>query len=224
MQQTMQAQQLRRMAERSAVAFLLAVLCVYPLYIDKFSNLGVVKFTGVATLSWAFCLWLGALAAIGARPRAGRLPWRTDHGLWALGAASCSRSSSVLRATSSSSSLISLCLRPKRSRRSTSSARRASRCSGVRAVTAFQNRFSLAADGVTGRSTWNKLKEVALAVANKIVDYDVAPGQFTATVRQGSSGTAVRAVQFYLRRLAAWSMASGSSALRVPFSASMAVL
>ena len=28
MQQTMQAQQLRRMAERSAVAFLLAVLCV----------------------------------------------------------------------------------------------------------------------------------------------------------------------------------------------------
>ena len=86
MQQTMQAQQLRRMAERSAVAFLLAVLCVYPLYIDKFSNLGVVKFTGVATLSWAFCLWLGALATIGARPRAGRLPWRTDHGLWALGA------------------------------------------------------------------------------------------------------------------------------------------
>ena len=60
MQQTMQAQQLRRMAERSAVAFLLAVLCVYPLYIDKFSNLGVVKFTGVATLSWAFCLWLGS--------------------------------------------------------------------------------------------------------------------------------------------------------------------
>lgn len=87
MQQTMQAQQLRRMAERSVAAFLLAVLCVYPLYIDKFSNLGVVKFTGVATLSWAFCLWLGALAAIGARPRAGRLPWRTDHGLWALGAA-----------------------------------------------------------------------------------------------------------------------------------------
>ena len=56
MQQTMQAQQLRRMAERSAVAFLLAVLCVYPLYIDKFSNLGIVKFTGVATLSWALSL------------------------------------------------------------------------------------------------------------------------------------------------------------------------
>ena len=70
MQQTMQAQQLRRMAERSAVAFLLAVLCVYPLYIDKFSNLGVVKFTGVATLSWAFCLWLGRW------PPSGRIPVR----------------------------------------------------------------------------------------------------------------------------------------------------
>ncbi len=38
----------------------------------------------------------------------------------------------------------------------------------------------------------------------KLWDYGVAPGQFTATVRQGSSGTAVRAVQFYLRRLAAY--------------------
>ena len=105
MQQTMQAQQLRRMAERSAVAFLLAVLCVYPLYIDKFSNLGVVKFTGVATLSWAFCLWLGALAAIGARPRAGRLPWRTDHGLWALGAVVATGVVSTVTSLSSAMSL-----------------------------------------------------------------------------------------------------------------------
>ena len=81
-----QTQQLRQMAQRSAAAFLLAVLCVYPLYIDKFSNLGVVKFTGAATLCWAFCLWLGALAAVGARPHAGRLPWRSDPALWALGA------------------------------------------------------------------------------------------------------------------------------------------
>lgn len=105
MQQTMQAQQLRRMAERSAVAFLLAVLCVYPLYIDKFSNLGVVKFTGVATLSWEFCLWLGALAAIGARPRAGRLPWRTDHGLWALGAVVATSVVSTVTSLSSAMSL-----------------------------------------------------------------------------------------------------------------------
>ena len=81
-----QTQQLRQMAQRSAAAFLLAVLCVYPLYIDKFSNLGVVKFTGAATLCWAFCLWLGALAVVGARPHAGRLPWRSDPALWALGA------------------------------------------------------------------------------------------------------------------------------------------
>ena len=81
-----QTQQLRQMAQRSAAAFLLAVLCVYPLYIDKFSNLGVVKFTGAATLCWAFCLWLGALAAVGARPHVGRLPWRSDPALWALGA------------------------------------------------------------------------------------------------------------------------------------------
>lgn len=72
------------------------------------------------------------------------------------------------------------------------------------AVTAFQSLFGLTADGLVGRTTWNKLNEVALAVANEIVDPNVAPGQFTTTVREGSRGTAVRAVQFYLRRLAAY--------------------
>ena len=85
-----QTQQLRKLAERSATAFLLAALCAFPLYIDKFSNLGVVKFTGVCTLSWAFALWLGALAVVGAAPRPGRLPWKTDHALWALGAVTAS--------------------------------------------------------------------------------------------------------------------------------------
>ena len=74
----------------------------------------------------------------------------------------------------------------------------------VSAVEAFQSLFGLTADGVVGRSTWNKLKEVGLAVANKIVTANVAPGQFTTTTREGSSGTAVRAVQYYLRRLAAY--------------------
>ena len=82
MQQTIQ---LRKLAARSVTAFLLAVLCVYPLYIDKFSNLGVTKFTGVCTLFWAFCLWLGALVVVGAGPRPGRLS-RKDPALWALGA------------------------------------------------------------------------------------------------------------------------------------------
>ena len=81
-----QTQQLRRLAGRSATAFLVAALCVFPLYIDKFSNLGVVKFTGICTLSWAFALWLGALACVGAKPLPGRLPWKTDHAFWALGA------------------------------------------------------------------------------------------------------------------------------------------
>lgn len=85
-----QTQQLRRLAERSAAVLLVAALCVFPLYIDKFSNLGVVKFTAICTLCWAFALWLGALAAVGARPLPGRLPWRSDHALWALGAVAVS--------------------------------------------------------------------------------------------------------------------------------------
>ena len=85
-----QTQYLRRLAARSATAFLLAALCVFPLYIDKFSNLGVVKFTGVCTLSWAFTLWLGMLALVGAKPSPDRLPWKTDHGLRALGAVTAS--------------------------------------------------------------------------------------------------------------------------------------
>ena len=79
-----QSQQLRKLAAQSATAFLVAALCAFPLYIDKFSNLGVVKFTAVCTLCWAFALWLGALRAVGAVPQPGRLPWRQDTALWAL--------------------------------------------------------------------------------------------------------------------------------------------
>ena len=51
-----QQQAINRLAGTSATAFLCAVLCVYPLYIDKFSNLGVTKFTGCFTLFLLFLL------------------------------------------------------------------------------------------------------------------------------------------------------------------------
>ena len=56
-----QTQQLRRLAERSAAALLVAALCVFPLYIDKFSNLGVVKFTGICKMCIrdSLCILLG---------------------------------------------------------------------------------------------------------------------------------------------------------------------
>lgn len=70
------------------------------------------------------------------------------------------------------------------------------------AVKAFQSLFGLTADGVVGRATWAKLNEVGIAVANKLVDPGVEPGQFVTTLRQGSTGTPVRAVQYYLRLIA----------------------
>ena len=57
---------LDRFARGGAAAFAAATLAVYPLYIDKFSNLGLTKFTGVFMLTLLWLLLLGACAAIGA--------------------------------------------------------------------------------------------------------------------------------------------------------------
>lgn len=70
------------------------------------------------------------------------------------------------------------------------------------AVKAFQSLFGLTADGIVGRTTWAKLNEVGIAVANKLVAPGVEPGQFVTTLRQGSTGTPVRALQYYLRLIA----------------------
>ena len=72
------------------------------------------------------------------------------------------------------------------------------------AVRAFQRLFGLTADGVVGTGTWAKLNEVGLAVANNLVGQNIQPGQFVTTLREGSTGTPVRALQYNLRLLAAY--------------------
>lgn len=78
---------LQRLTTGAATAFCAAALSVYPLYIDRFSNLGVTKFTGVFTL---FLLWgfaIGACVLIGARTVPGRFAAaRRDVSLWSLAA------------------------------------------------------------------------------------------------------------------------------------------
>ncbi|WP_294497655.1 O-antigen ligase family protein [uncultured Gemmiger sp.] len=76
---------LRRLTAGCALSLCAATLCVFPLYVDKFSNLGVTKFTGVFLLLLLWCLALGASALIGARAVPGRLAARRgDLTLWGL--------------------------------------------------------------------------------------------------------------------------------------------
>lgn len=65
-------------------------------------------------------------------------------------------------------------------------------------VRRFQSYFGLAADGVVGRATWNKLNEVYTDIANNLLAPNQRPGTFPGTLREGSSGRAVRELQYYL--------------------------
>ena len=71
-------------------------------------------------------------------------------------------------------------------------------------VKAFQKQFGLTADGVVGRTTWNKLYEVYNDIANKLLSANLRPGEYPGILRRGSSGTAVRELQFYLYLLSAY--------------------
>ena len=67
-----------------------------------------------------------------------------------------------------------------------------------RAVEAFQRYFGLTADGVVGRATWNKLREVYTDIANDLLAESLRPGEFPGVLRRGASGRAVRELQYYL--------------------------
>ena len=73
-----------------------------------------------------------------------------------------------------------------------------------RAVQAFQRYFGLSADGVVGRTTWNKLHEVYTDIANDLLSEKLRPGEFPGTLRRGASGRAVRELQYYLYLMSAY--------------------
>ncbi len=72
------------------------------------------------------------------------------------------------------------------------------------AVRGFQSLLGLAEDGAVGPATWERLRETAVAVIEDLVEPGMLPGQFPGTLREGSAGTGVRAVQYYLRLLSAY--------------------
>ena len=72
------------------------------------------------------------------------------------------------------------------------------------AVKQFQTYFGLTSDGVVGRTTWNRLYEVYNDIANRLLSPSLRPGEYPGILRRGSSGTAVRELQFYLYLLSAY--------------------
>ncbi len=72
------------------------------------------------------------------------------------------------------------------------------------AVTRFQRYFRLTADGIVGRTTWNKLQEVYNGIANNLLSPSLRPGEYPGVLRRGSTGTPVKELQYYLFVMAAY--------------------
>ena len=72
------------------------------------------------------------------------------------------------------------------------------------AVRRFQRYFGLTADGVVGRTTWQKLYEVYNDIANRLLSSSLRPGEYPGVLRNGSTGTPVRELQFYLYLMSAY--------------------
>jgi len=88
------------------------------------------------------------------------------------------------------------------------------------AVRRFQRYFGLTADGVVGRTTWQKLYEVYNDIANKLLSSSLRPGEYPGVLRSGSSGTAVRELQFYLYLMSAYESSIPAIAIDGQFGAS----
>ena len=72
------------------------------------------------------------------------------------------------------------------------------------AVRRFQTYFGLTSDGVVGRTTWNKLYEVYNDIATRLLSPSLRPVEYPGLLRNGSTGTAVRELQFYLYLMSAY--------------------
>ena len=88
------------------------------------------------------------------------------------------------------------------------------------AVQRFQRYFGLTADGVVGRTTWQKLYEVYNDIANRLLSPSLRPGEYPGVLRNGSSGTAVRELQFYLYLMSAYESSIPAIAIDGQFGAS----
>lgn len=73
------------------------------------------------------------------------------------------------------------------------------------AVRQFQSFYGLIVDGVVGELTWNKIFEVYTGLINEIITSNERPGTYPGTaLRLGSTGRAVKEMQYYLHLLSAY--------------------